>query len=875
MINEEGENIYPLRPLRVELIRKSYDFIYGFEYYPSRAWRRKIVRWDVAKFANDNVVFDGFRVRAVVGRNRSGKSVSVIYGVLEKLIVHEVPNYVVVIALQNHQQLSYALRVVLNSLNAIKNKYMLSWDELFRRVRVRYYRGQEHACLLNYLPDSDIRKYAFGEPPYKPSSSRCRRCPLYEEYGREWNRLPPVPVMTNDILVESGFCPFKAMFHKNFYYKSVVLVPYELLEVVVSQIRRFRIKGVVFIVDEYLDAMVRRVELPRRLVKDFELDDPEDEGAVRDYVRVVNEFLDELWEVAWSVYRRSYFPYSELSYKGWDGFVGVVKKWYPILREVFFRVDEVRKKLLRRGDYRYIYVATLLRPLRELLFFESEDVVVGASRALSVVRNVIRGRGGESVDVRGIFICLVSADRRRLVLGVGSKLRSALYPLYYDALVEKRVSVALFLVSSMRFVLGGHGGVENEYLPFKDPTYGFYRLPDRFRAFFNVNPFVLPTPNLPPVRDSPLYRFGLSQTTLYLVNKKTDPIWYVVVLNKEMLMGIVGSMFDKAEGVRVEGDRVVVRVGGLEVIVRGELERGIVDYVVVPSRKLLFCTGFGRVSKGVDVDEIPRHEPVYVIFVNTMRLPPAFFSIRSSLDPYSSYPVRGGYVEGSGLGSYGVYRYDERSGLYVGAMLSNEMVVWCMNVLSQLLGRFTHSERSFLGFTIANWRSNNYRGGLRALLTVLDWIDLDTPRREDVQKARSICGAVEAVSSAGSVAVSVSVAVGEEETDYGLLDLVGIDLMKLGRYARGLKIIRRKLRSGVGLSDRDEWLLSNLDDYLKRLRMYLEDGLISEEDLLERAREYRAVRFVRAFLEGKLEEYLREDVGLPEEYLRVFYSSLV
>ena len=427
-----------------ELYRLSTCFLLGFRFVHPRAWRRHVVRGELVDGIVKALVFDGFRYATVVGPNRAGKSVSVLFSVLLKLLVCNVENFCVVVALQNHMQLEYARDVVLNCLNALRSCLGLTWEELRRSVRVRYYRGQESACLLNRLDGSDVRRYWFGDDR-RPCAAKCLRCPLYLEYRDEWDRLPgDVFYSDNDVLAGGGFCPFRALFHRSFWYKSVVLIPHDLLGVAVKQLVRFKIRRVVIIVDEYLDVMVRRIEVPLRLKVDVELEDGEERAVVNRFVNVLTRLIKEFERSVDRRYAKNRdvdcatveFEYTD------PEFLEKLSGLREELVECRQSVREVVERAKRRGDYmNYAELRSLLRLVDELFDLSKPDGRRMVERSASFIKT--------PKSVLGRFIALYGYKRRSIVLGVGGWLRSQLYDLIksdcYDCFV--------LLISSMTFMV--------------------------------------------------------------------------------------------------------------------------------------------------------------------------------------------------------------------------------------------------------------------------------------------------------------------------------------------------------------------------------------------------------------------------------------
>ena len=68
---------------------------------------------------------------------------------------------------------------------------------------------------------------------------------------------PPTPFIDPWLLKMAGYCPFIAVFSKNFYYNSIIVTTLDSLPFPLANVKRNNIRKVVIVFDEYLEALQR------------------------------------------------------------------------------------------------------------------------------------------------------------------------------------------------------------------------------------------------------------------------------------------------------------------------------------------------------------------------------------------------------------------------------------------------------------------------------------------------------------------------------------------------------------------------------------------------------------------------------------------
>lgn len=547
----------------------------------------------------------------VVGGPRTGKSAGVSLGVIEWIVKNDLPNYTVLIVAPNSRLAVNLYRYFIGASAKVykelrRGGVKISRGDFYEKVRVRLYLGGERSCLLG-------KRIHFIEDCVSS-------CPLFKQYGGKWRKMPPVPVLDPWILKISGYCPFVSSFSKEFWYKSVVIVNSSSLWFAISNIIRHGIRRVVLIFDEYLVHLMRRGMVKKIDVKKLEkvfgdiLDEEFDVEVVDSsgkqmIMKVSLRRLIERWnELVDALDRAAVEFYSNLDvnmggeWKGLRDLKGLAQA-EAIVDSILYRVRDMSDVVDDESG---------MNVVRILLKMYSVGLVIDqiSDKIPDVKRRMVLKRLGRylatsvmgvpsAVEVgggRGIIINLrwTRVNGEEYIVGyVGGVVRSVV-----EYLLNHGVLVGVITTSVDDSKVQGISIVPYErFEHFKISVDGVYKFVKYYGEYMDFGA---------------IFSKDRKRIVTFArdLNKELDfisriPGNSVLILNKK-LMFYCGSYY---------------RSRGLEVGVYGDLDRGVVDYLIVDKRnggKILVTSPWSRVSMGVDP---PVENPTSVYIVYGLRRP--------------------------------------------------------------------------------------------------------------------------------------------------------------------------------------------------------------------------------------------------------------
>jgi len=197
----------------------------------------------------------------VVAAPRTGKSAGGVRGVMRWIVENDVENYAVLVVAPNRRLAENLYRYAVGAAARLyrelrKSGVKVNRGEFFSKVRARLYLGGEQSCMLN-------RSVHFVEDCVK-------NCPLFQKFSDKWRRVPPAPTLDPWILKLSGYCPFIAASSKAFWYKSIAILTSDALWFAMNNIIRHNIRNVIIVFDEYLIHLARKAKVKRVDLKKVE-----------------------------------------------------------------------------------------------------------------------------------------------------------------------------------------------------------------------------------------------------------------------------------------------------------------------------------------------------------------------------------------------------------------------------------------------------------------------------------------------------------------------------------------------------------------------------------------------------------------------------
>ena len=172
--------------------------------------------------------------------------------------------------------------------------------------------------------------------------------PLFREYDRYWRKFPSVPVVDPIMLMRAGYCPFRALFSRNFIHNSIIITTYSSLPIILKAVERAGIKKIILMVDEWLEYLYRkRIRIKKISEKRFE--DEEIRLLIRKYNKLVDELRKYIIEYYNGLYRKS-ASWQELGNKMIYLHDSMDRTAYSKVEEIFERMKNVLYGMRKRAE---------------------------------------------------------------------------------------------------------------------------------------------------------------------------------------------------------------------------------------------------------------------------------------------------------------------------------------------------------------------------------------------------------------------------------------------------------------------------------------------------------------------------------------------
>jgi len=531
----------------------------------------------------------------VVASSRAGKSAGMVRGIVRWVIENDLMNYVVLYVVPFRVQAITAYRYVIGALISLfkelrRSGVKISRGEFFSRVRIRLYLGGEQSCLMN-------RKKHFIEYCIKS-------CSLFKRYEKKWRKLPPAPILDPWMLRLSGYCPFVAVFSKSFWYKSIVVLTYHSLPLALSNVIRHNIRNVIIVFDEYIKLlkdmrgvlMKLDIEKIKNVFGDvfdavFEVcvDDSVLNVSLKKAIEAWNSVVDEIDEIMYNVYNDLV---SDVVFK----YGGVLLAYY--LLDVFARkhinlYDVVRDKLRDLYDIARVVLEiskkvkdvekrAKIKRLGSWMLRNALSTVHADNKSRSAILHWKGSRQEYIIAyngscIRGVIAYLSSKKRNVAVLSTGV-VDCDVYT--YSIVPHERLEHVRIRVDKI------FKSVRSSKLQWSAKM--FYK---RNECLSNYDRYIIMK----------------SMNELYsvlnaVVNNRGN---HVIVANKSIIQYIA---------------RILKNEFKLKIEVYGDLERGVIDYIIVNKNngKILLVSPHSRVAMGVDP---PIENPKMLIILFGLRRP--------------------------------------------------------------------------------------------------------------------------------------------------------------------------------------------------------------------------------------------------------------
>ena len=319
-----------------------YNRLRGLSYELVRYWRSykrfaKLVPFlksveDVSNEVVNKLRFHGALL--VLGVPRSGKSTGSEWGVMRWIVEKDVTNYVVIIIAPNRrlavQLYKNAAGFWVKMLNDLSYNTPENAMTLARKVKVVLYLGGELSCLRN------LGKHAMSD---------CLRCPLFRKYDRYWRKFPTIPLADPIMLMRAGYCPFRALFSRNFIHNSIIITTYSSLPIILKAVEHAGVKKIILMVDEWLEYLYRKRIKIKRISED-RFEDEEIKQLIREY----NRLIDELKKYIIEYYNRLY---------------GESASWQQLGNKIIYLHDTMDKAAYSKVEEIFDAMKSVLDKMRE------------------------------------------------------------------------------------------------------------------------------------------------------------------------------------------------------------------------------------------------------------------------------------------------------------------------------------------------------------------------------------------------------------------------------------------------------------------------------------------------------------------------------
>jgi len=546
----------------------------------------------------------------IIAPPRSGKSAGVALGVLRWIVERDVRNYVVLVVAVNRRLAEVLYKYLVGSAHRVLHELercgvAVNRGDFYKRIKIRLYLGAENSCLAG-------NKVHYVEYCIKA-------CPLFKKYSAKWRRLPNVPFIDQWNLKLSGYCPFVAASSKRFWYNSIVVITVDSLKYALRRILNLGIRNVVVVFDEYLVHLKKKMPAGfvdvSRLEKEIGRDVLDARYPVTVYVK---------YEDGWRLESRS------MSLR--DAF----EAWNRALSELDraaagFYTD---KFMGESGVYLANKIADgLLYSVADMREYV-EDYVVEMYSAALAVEELSRSIGDVAVKMKlkrmGTYMRYASAS---LITALGIR-----DPVSGSVLAERIISVRWTLGENGRLYLIGYAGgcvraaistllkagrnVAAVSTSVDDADVNLYVLmPHESLEHVRVDVANI----VKPVKVMNLYWDPAVAVSTNSVDRKADGRVRRSIedlgLYLSQALNVNGNVVIIANKRLVMLTAEMVKRFGLDVRAHGDLERGVVDYVIARKRdgsSLMLVSPHSRAGMGVDP---PVEDPVAVFVLYGLREP--------------------------------------------------------------------------------------------------------------------------------------------------------------------------------------------------------------------------------------------------------------
>jgi len=538
----------------------------------------------------------------IVAPPRSGKSAGAVLGVVRWIVERDVRNYVVLIVAVNRRLAEVLYKYLVGSAHRVLHELerggvAVNRGDFYKRIKIRLYLGAENSCLAG-------NKVHYVEYCIKA-------CPLFKKYSAKWRRLPNVPFIDPWNLKLSGYCPFVAASSKRFWYNSIVVITVDSLKYALRRILNLGIRNVVVVFDEYLVHLKKK--MPAGFVDVTKLE-KEIGRDVMDAKYSVNVYVK--YEDGWRLESRS------MSLR--DALVA----WNQALTKLDNAAASYYTHNFMDGSGNYLAYAiedSVLYGLANMTEYVEDYVIEMYSAALAVEemsRNVDDVTAKMKLKRLGMYMryasmSLVSAlgfrdlsgsvqNHRviniRWVLGEDKKLYLVGYAGGYvraviATLMKAGCNVAVVSTSVVDADVIPHVLMPHESLEHVRVDVANIMKPVKILSVY-WDPAVAVSANTADRKEEYRVRRSINDLELYLTQALSASGNAVIIANKRLVM------------IAAE----IAKRFGLDVRVYGDLDRQVIDYVIVKKKdggSLLLVSPHSRASMGVD----PPVEDVVAIFI--------------------------------------------------------------------------------------------------------------------------------------------------------------------------------------------------------------------------------------------------------------------